>query len=563
MWLFGAKARVAREYAPLSEGDWSVSTPGQQGLDPMLLARLYHEAAELGTLYGLLVVKNGFRRNCVSATEKPSASSFQNRFQNIEANMLFFAHASAGTRATCNPKRRLMNMFDDINTGIESLTIPDATLLQTHLAPLGLQMLRDILARDWEGLDQSGAVALRIGRAGFEARATQIAERRRQILGIFRDYDLSRLEEVDPELFAQGSAGSGDLDAVTRQILTQIAKARKRHDEVLESNLDANLALSYAAHGIKARSHAGFNLAIVEEDPAPPATAVARLKAATAAFSSEGRQAQLAAYSAILSAAPGPALRESLAAAATKLESSLPAFYASVAPYVRTYLAAVEEGVVGRTDQIGRALTKANDAWREGICTYIAFQQLRLLLLRFRRAGEHRVLIDRAAEFAFDGVVPNGVDIDIADVAKQDDGAFVELRGIVRELDQEVLCDDTLVSKLRLGSVNGAADVLCAVRFAHLGRMGIGVGSFLRINCHKQDQVKVLDKAPGVMIDHLSHVKLAKTSWRYALLRLSEPYFPRWRHKLNIAWSPIPHTAPTGESIVAGANEFIYSPFLR
>lgn len=456
-----------------------------------------------------------------------------------------------------------MDMFDDINAGIESLTIPDATLLQTHLAPLGLQMLRDILARDWAALDQSGTLSLGIGRAGFEARATQIAERRRQILGIFRDYELSRLEEIDPELFAQGSEGSGDLDAVSEQILTQIAKARKRHDEVLESTFDANLALSYAAHGIKARSHAGFNLAIAQEDPAPPATAVADCSAATAAFSSVVRQAQLAAYNAILSAAVGPALRESLATAATELESFLPAFYAGLAPYVRTYLAAVEEGVVGRTDQIGRALTQANDAWREGVCTYIAFLQLRLWLLRFRRAGEPRVLIDRAAEFAFDGVVPNGTDTDIADVAAQDDGAFVELRGIVRELDQDVLSDDTLVSKLRLGSVNGAADVLCAVRFAHLGRMGIGVGSFLRINGEKRDQVTVLDNVPGVMIDHLSHVELAKTSWRYALLRLSEPYFPRWRHKLNIAWSPMPHTAPTGESIVAGANEFIYSPFLR
>ena len=49
----------AVDYAPLPEGDWKVSTPEEQGLDPMLLARLYHEAAELETLYGLLVIKNG------------------------------------------------------------------------------------------------------------------------------------------------------------------------------------------------------------------------------------------------------------------------------------------------------------------------------------------------------------------------------------------------------------------------------------------------------------------------------------------------------------------------
>jgi hypothetical protein len=28
------------DYKPLSEGDWKVSTPEEQGLDPMLLAKL-------------------------------------------------------------------------------------------------------------------------------------------------------------------------------------------------------------------------------------------------------------------------------------------------------------------------------------------------------------------------------------------------------------------------------------------------------------------------------------------------------------------------------------------
>jgi len=49
----------AVEYAPQSGADWMVSTPAEQGLDPMLVAELYHNAAELETLYGLLVIKNG------------------------------------------------------------------------------------------------------------------------------------------------------------------------------------------------------------------------------------------------------------------------------------------------------------------------------------------------------------------------------------------------------------------------------------------------------------------------------------------------------------------------
>lgn len=47
------------DYSPLSGGDWNVSTPEEQGLDPMLLSELYFNAAKLETLYGLLVIKNG------------------------------------------------------------------------------------------------------------------------------------------------------------------------------------------------------------------------------------------------------------------------------------------------------------------------------------------------------------------------------------------------------------------------------------------------------------------------------------------------------------------------
>ena len=49
----------AVEYTPLPGDDWKVSTPAEQGLDPMLVAELYFNAAELETLYGLLVIKNG------------------------------------------------------------------------------------------------------------------------------------------------------------------------------------------------------------------------------------------------------------------------------------------------------------------------------------------------------------------------------------------------------------------------------------------------------------------------------------------------------------------------
>ena len=50
---------AAVDYAPLPRDDWKISTPAEQGLDPLLVSKFYLDAAELETLYGLLIIKNG------------------------------------------------------------------------------------------------------------------------------------------------------------------------------------------------------------------------------------------------------------------------------------------------------------------------------------------------------------------------------------------------------------------------------------------------------------------------------------------------------------------------
>ena len=51
---------AAVDYTPIVRGDWEVSTPGEQGLDAELVARMYYNVAEHETIYSLLVVKNGY-----------------------------------------------------------------------------------------------------------------------------------------------------------------------------------------------------------------------------------------------------------------------------------------------------------------------------------------------------------------------------------------------------------------------------------------------------------------------------------------------------------------------
>jgi len=48
------------DYTPIVRDDWPVSIPEEQGLNSILVAKMYLNAAELETLYSLLVIKNGY-----------------------------------------------------------------------------------------------------------------------------------------------------------------------------------------------------------------------------------------------------------------------------------------------------------------------------------------------------------------------------------------------------------------------------------------------------------------------------------------------------------------------
>jgi CubicO group peptidase (beta-lactamase class C family) len=48
------------DYTPLPGGDWQLSKPSDQGLDPSLVAELYYNASKVETIKSLLVIKNGY-----------------------------------------------------------------------------------------------------------------------------------------------------------------------------------------------------------------------------------------------------------------------------------------------------------------------------------------------------------------------------------------------------------------------------------------------------------------------------------------------------------------------
>ena len=105
----------AADYTPLPGDDWKVSTPAEQGLDPMLVAELYRNAAKLTRLYGLLVVKNGYliaegyfnegevdRKNQLQSTTKSVTSALagvaleQGCLSSVDQKMMEFFPEFAG-----------------------------------------------------------------------------------------------------------------------------------------------------------------------------------------------------------------------------------------------------------------------------------------------------------------------------------------------------------------------------------------------------------------------------------------------------------------------------------
>ena len=55
-----ARAQLAAvDHAPLPGHKWDVSTPEEQSLDPLLVARLCYDAAELASIREVLLVKGG------------------------------------------------------------------------------------------------------------------------------------------------------------------------------------------------------------------------------------------------------------------------------------------------------------------------------------------------------------------------------------------------------------------------------------------------------------------------------------------------------------------------
>ena len=120
------------DYAPLPINDWKISTPKEQGLDPMIVAELYYNAKKLETIYSLLIVKNGYliaegyfndgsvkQKNILASVTKSYTSALvgialeQRLLSNIDQKMLdFFPELASKISDPRKQKITLRNLIE-------------------------------------------------------------------------------------------------------------------------------------------------------------------------------------------------------------------------------------------------------------------------------------------------------------------------------------------------------------------------------------------------------------------------------------------------------------------
>ena len=388
---------------------------------------------------------------------------------------------------------------------------------------------------------------------------------RKETLLALKELKAIGFDELSKAVKKGDDAVAEEVTESTKALLKNYAAISKSHDAGLASTFDRDYAVALCSQAVKALSISGFNQVFSSKQAPDDVFSIEDFGSKVKGFTKRVLAIELEIYSSMLKAKASASVSDFLVSILTELETSIPQFYRDIGQVVPHYLSYQQAKEVHKTETLGRILLEANDSWREALCVYVASQKLRFEMLKFKHEGEANGLINKASKLAFDCSVPNGKNTSLASVLEQEKGSFIECWGVVKEVDEDFISDDSVFSRLLIETVSGKHSVPCVIRFARLSRMGICPGTYIRLNGEFSDELALLDGQPGISIAKLSHVTLAKKSWRYAFLRFARDIFPRWRHNLNISYSPMPHLHPDHweGGVLSGANEMIFSPFLK
>lgn len=249
---------------------------------------------------------------------------------------------------------------------------------------------------------------------------------------------------------------------------------------------------------------------------------------------------------------------------ALELEGRLGPFIQVVSRLDATARNLRDQGSGTRSERLGRLGARAGGLVREALSAHAAALRIALELRVRDSDAQARRVIEAASELGFDAALPDGRNAELSKLPERPDGEFVEVTGVVQALHTRRDPDGKLVSTAVLEDPSSGAIAELAVVFVALNHVGVTVGATCRVHGTWRPSSVLAEGRPAVEAHRLSKTTLEGSSWRHAMVLLSEPFFPRWRNFSQMDWSWGLHTGEIqADTADLGAAEVVFLPAFR
>lgn len=358
------------------------------------------------------------------------------------------------------------------------------------------------------------------------------------------------------------------LDMVAAGVIDSAAftEGRALVDELGQApgtELDAALCVAAVTRGLLGLGHAVFASTRTDAvTTARTAEQLARLASVTDGVDASITAAEQALFGACAGGDPDTVAAQAGVLVADVQEVLVP-FVALQARGHALVAALRAEGRNGDAEEVGHVL--AHGGWLVRRAVAGATTATRLVLDLPLRVPPPIVADLMATDVAFATELPDGRNVPLAHLGPAEDGDFVEVAGFVTEASAAREPDGKLVGRIGLLDPSSDAVVDLAVLFLHPAHVGITLDAYVVAHGSYRTSSARLDGGPGVEVDTLAPVALARQSWQARLWFAAGPWLDLWRSHQHLRWSVGGHTAGPDESEAAtrGAAELIFTPFTR
>jgi hypothetical protein len=284
-----------------------------------------------------------------------------------------------------------------------------------------------------------------------------------------------------------------------------------------------DMAIAFLSRGLLGCTHAEFNRALQARSPKAESLLEFDLHSAFRAEVEEFRKALHAGQKDLFGTLLADHSEDRVAAAyslAAFIEIRLPLFARAQACARLATQVLRQQGKGTAAEKLGGWATYAGALTREAVASQAASYRLALSLLDPEQDEDVVQLLGKASSMAFDTRIPNGRNIELAKLARVEDGDYIEVQGFANSVNVGRSADGKLIAQVELVDPSSGATASAATIYTHLLHLGVTEGAFCRVNGKFRRQSVLLGKSPGIEVERLSLARLRKKaggwlSWSY------------------------------------------------